>query len=136
MTAAPRAIAPGLFVVGDAGPRLRAARCDACARLHFPATSWCPYCGGATCTPADVGATGTLYLHTAVASRPPGYRGPVPFGFGVVEIPEGLRVVTRLTTSDLRALRPGLPMRLVVEPLFVDDDDTPVLSYAFAPEPA
>ena len=33
---------------------------------------------------------------------PPGYTGEVPFGFGVVELPEGLRVITRLTES-----RPG-----------------------------
>jgi hypothetical protein len=31
-------------------------------------------------------------------------------------------------------LAPDLPMTLVVEPLFTDDDGTPVLSYAFAPD--
>jgi uncharacterized OB-fold protein len=57
----------------------------------------------------------------------------VPFGFGVVELPEGLRVVTRITETDLAMLRPGLAMRLVVDELFHEDDGTPVLSYAFAP---
>ena len=66
-------------------------------------------------------------------SQPPGYRGPLPYGFGVVELPEGLRVVTRLTESNLDRLRDGLAMRLVVEPLFTEDDGTAVLSYAFAP---
>ena len=31
---------------------------------------------------------------------PPGYLGEVPFGFGVVELDEGLRVLGRLTESD------------------------------------
>ncbi len=31
---------------------------------------------------------------------PPGYAGAVPYGFGVVELPEGLRVITRLADPD------------------------------------
>ncbi len=131
---AARPIAPGLFTADPAAPRLVAGRCPACARLHFPSSAWCPYCSAAGCDTAEIGATGTLYLFTAVKSAPPGYRGPLPFGFGVVDLPEGLRVVARLTEADTAALRPGMPMRLVVERLFTDDDGTPVLSYAFAPE--
>jgi uncharacterized OB-fold protein len=70
-----------------------------------------------------------------VANRPPGYRGPLPYGFGVVELGEGLRVITRLTESDPARLRPGLAVTLVIEPLFTDDDGTRVLAYAFAPDP-
>ena len=84
-----------------------------------------------------VGPAGRLRLCTVVANRPPGYRGPLPYGFGVVELDgTGLEVITRLTESDPARLRPGLAVRLVVEPLFADDDGTPVLSYAFAPDPA
>src|SRR5690348_8509495 len=132
--AAPRHIAPGLFVDDPSDPRLLAARCAGCAALHFPAGAVCPYCGADGCTEARVGPRGRLWLYTAVTSRPPGYRGDVPYGFGVVELDGGLRVVTRLTEARLDRLRAGLAMRLVVEPLFADDDGTPVLSYAFRPE--
>jgi len=43
-------------------------------------------------------------------------------------------VIARLTESRLERLRPGIPLRLVVEPLFTDDDGRAVLSYAFRPE--
>ena len=69
-------------------------------------------------------------------TAPPGYRGPVPYGFGVVELADGLRIVTCLTESRLERLRPGLPMRLVVAPLFTDEAGRPVLSWAFRPEDA
>jgi uncharacterized OB-fold protein len=128
-----RLIADGLFDPADA-PRLRAARCTACAQLHFPASTTCPYCGVDGATATLVGPAGTLRLFTVVASPPPGYRGPLPYGFGVVELDGvGLQVIARLTVSELAQLRPGLPVTLVVEPLFTDDDGTPVLSYAFAP---
>jgi len=129
----PRPIADGLFRITPDGPRLLAARCDGCGKLHFPASESCPYCGGASCHEAALAGTGLLFLYTVVKSAPPGYRGPLPYGFGIVELPEGLRVVTRLTEPDAARLRRGQAMRLVVEPLFNDDDGTPVLSYAFAP---
>jgi len=130
----PRPIAPGLFETSADGPRLRAARCAACGKLHFPATTTCPYCGSETTTPTLVGPTGRLRLFTVVASRPPGYRGALPYGFGVVEL-DGvdLQVITRLTESDLHRLGPGLPVTLVIEPLFIDDEGAQVASYAFAP---
>jgi uncharacterized OB-fold protein len=131
-----RPITPGLFVVGPAGPRLIAGRCDACSALHFPAASICPYCAAGGCVEIPVGPRARLWLHTAVTTRPPGYRGPVPYGFGVVEIDAGLRVVTRLSEPRPDRLRPGMPMHLVVEPLFTDDEGSAVLSYAFAPDAA
>jgi uncharacterized OB-fold protein len=81
-----------------------------------------------------VGPAGTLRLFTAVSARPPGYRGPLPFGFGVVELNgTGLQVITRLTEADPRKLAVGQPVTLVIEQLCSDDDGTPVLSYAFRP---
>ena len=129
-----RPISAGLFVVDAAGPRLLAARCRACRQPHFPAQATCPYCGGDGCSETRLGPAARLYLYTAVHASPPGYRGPIPYGFGVVELEDGLRVVTRLTEARLDRLRPGLPMRLVIEPLFTDDAGHPVLSYAFRPE--
>ncbi len=133
---APRPIAPGLFTSSDDGVRLLASRCSKCACLQFPAADTCPYCGHDACAAHAVGPAGTLFLFTSVASRPPGYRGALPFGFGVVELREGLRVVTRLTEPDPTKLRAGQAMHLVVTPLFTDDDGTPVVSYAFAPDAA
>ena len=131
----PRPIAPGLFGNGPHGPSLVVGRCVECGRLHFPAGPACPYCSAAPCVAGEVGPAGRLCLFTVVSNRPPGYPGPLPYGFGVVEMDGGLRVITRLTESRLDRLRPGLPMRLVVEPLFTDDAGRPVLAWAFAPEP-
>ena len=131
-----RPIHPGLFATDGAEPQLLAARCAACGKPHFPPGTVCPYCGADGCAQIRVGPEARLCLYTAVLTRPPGYRGEVPYGFGVVELAGGLRVVARLTEAHLERLRAGLPMRLVVEPLFSDDEGHPVLSYAFRPEGA
>ena len=134
LEAAPRPIAERLFRDAPDGPHLLAGRCIACGQLHFPRGPVCPYCAADDPDERPVGPTARLWLFTAVTSRPPGYRGPLPFGFGIVELDGGLRVVARLTEADVTRLRPGLPMRLVLEPLHTDDDGRPVVSYAFRPE--
>ena len=129
-----RPITPALFTAEPNGPRLIVGRCGACTALHFPAAPTCPYCAFESCTETPVGPGGRLWLYTSVLTRPPGYRGPVPYGFGVVELAGGLRVVTRLTESRVECLHRGMAMQLVIEPLFTDDAGCSVLSYAFAPE--
>ena len=51
----------------------------------------------------------------------------------MVELPEGLRVVSRLTEPDPTRLAAGQPMHMVVVPVRVDDGHD-VTTYAFAPD--
>lgn len=124
----------GLLSSLEDEPRLLGGRCPACRALHFPATQSCPYCSAGGCAATELAARGTLLLFTAVEKAPPGYRGKVPYGFGVVELPEGIRLVTRLTEARPEALDCGMPVRLVFEELFVNDSGDTVVGWAFAPE--
>ena len=129
-----RPVRDGLFRdCGDGSARLLGGRCGECGRSHFPHGPVCPYCSADSPAAAELGPSATLWLYTAVLRPPPGYRGRVPFGFGIVDLEEGVRVVTRLTEADPSRLRPGHPMRLVVDDLHTDDDGTRVITYAFAP---
>ena len=71
-----------------------------------------------------------MWAWTAVTAAPPGYQGSLPYGVGVVELPEGIRVITRLTEGDPAALRQQQAMELRVVPLHTDAE---VVTYAFAP---
>jgi uncharacterized OB-fold protein len=83
--------------------------------------------------PTELTGSGTLWAWTAVTSAPPGYEGEIPYGLGVVELPEGIRVITRLTESDPAALAFGQAMVLRVVPLHADADGNDVVTFAFAP---
>jgi len=83
---------------------------------HFPLSEVCPYTGHDDVEPVALPRTGRLWLWTSVTSAPPGYEGPVPYGFGVVELDGvGLRVVGRITEPDAAKLREGDAMRVVVD---------------------
>jgi uncharacterized OB-fold protein len=104
--------------------------CGQCGLRHFPEARHCPWCGSDRVSSVRLATTGTLWSWTAVQSAPPGYTGPVPFGFGVVELTDdGLRVVTLLTEPDPARLHQGDAMVFTTAP--VDSDGT--VAWAFAP---
>jgi uncharacterized protein len=122
----------GLFTADP--PRLVGSRCGACGRFHFPAHRICPFCAASRTTPVELSPDGRLWAFTAVTAAPPGYHGDVPFGFGVVELAEGIRVISRLTESDPERLSLGQAVHLQIVPLHVDDGGNQVVTYAFAPD--
>jgi uncharacterized OB-fold protein len=123
----------GLFEETDAGAvQLLGARCPSCGRSLFPRSELCPYCSSTGVEAVVLSDVGELWGWTVVQTAPPGYEGPVPFGFGVVELPEGLRIITRLELSDTD-LDFGLPMRLGVAELHDNDDGETIVTYTFVP---
>jgi uncharacterized protein len=124
-----RPVHEGLFT----DTHLIGGRCAACERYHFPAASICPSCGAGETSRVALSETGTLWGWTAVTAAPPGYGGEVPFGFGVVELPEGLRVITRLEEADPARLSFGMPVQFALAPLHTDDDGNQVVTYTFTP---
>jgi uncharacterized OB-fold protein len=123
----------GLFKESADGVELLGSRCSACGRYLFPRAELCPYCSSDDVEPVVLSDEGTVWGWTVVQTAPPGYEGPVPFGFGVVELPEGLRVITRLEIGDGDDLDFGLPVRLGIAELHDNDDGETVVTYTFAP---
>src|SRR5512139_487523 len=110
-----RAIREGLFTMPDdpGAARLLGGYCGACGRVTFPAQVLCPYCGADSCEPRALSAEGVVEVCTTVTNRPPGYDGPLPFGFGVVELPDGIRIVSRLREPE--RVCPGTRVRFILD---------------------
>lgn len=123
----------GLFTTPDdpQAARLLAGRCASCGRFSFPAQSVCPYCAADGCETAPLSPRGVIEVCTTVINRPPGYEGALPFGFGVVELPEGIRIISRISKPDRST--PGSLVRLVLEPLCIDAEGREIVTYSFEP---
>jgi uncharacterized OB-fold protein len=124
----PAAVRDDLFTHTVQGPRLIAGTCPACAASTFPLSLYCPACeDGAELEPSLLSPEGTIYTCTVVRHRPPGYHGPVPYGFGLVELPERIRVSALLFADDLDGLAIGQAVGLRLLPV----DEAGRLTYAF-----
>jgi uncharacterized OB-fold protein len=131
--------ADGLFAETSDGPRLLGSRCVTCATPYFPRTSGChnPDCDNSKIEDAVFGPHGSLWSVTIQSYQPP---APVvtpepwqPYGVGVVELPEGLRVIGRLLTDDPSSVAVGSDVELVIAPLGKDADGADVISWQFKP---
>ena len=130
-------IAPNLFEFSAKGAHLVGSRCVKCGEVRFPVSAFCPQCCTGTTETVGLSRRGILYSFTVQRFRPPPpYRGPQefePYGVGMIELPEGLRVTAVLAGHDLDGLRVGMEMELIVTKLFEDEMGRDVLGYKFRP---
>lgn len=115
-------------------PRLIGSKCNNCGEVVFPAQTGCPNCCSEGMTEILMGPRGKLFSFSNVCMPvPTGYRGPVPYGVGLVDLPEGARVVAHLTESDPAKLKIGMDMVLVIGRLFDDEEGNEVIGFEFKP---
>lgn len=134
------AFAPDVFTWPSDEPQLIGGTCPACAAVAFPQPSSCPRCGSTEVERHLLPRRGRLFTWTTQDFLPkePYASGETletfrPYGVGLVELGDEVRVEARLTESDPARLRIGMPMRLAIVPFRVEPDGTEVVTYAFAP---
>lgn len=111
-------------------PSLLGGRCTACAQLSFPRERFCAHCGAGDPELVPLSTRGTIYSWTIARFAPPGYHGEVPFGVGVVELDDGIRVTSTLSAQPLESLRTGATVSFKL--IEVATDDEPVTSWTYA----
>jgi uncharacterized protein len=134
------AFAPDVFTWPSDEPRLLGGRCAACAAVTFPVPGSCARCGSTGIERHELPRRGTLWTFTTQEFLPkePYAGGETqetfrPYGVGMVQLGDEVRVEGRLTENDPAKLRIGMEVELVVVPFRTDDDGTEVVTYAFAP---
>ncbi|HEY7069434.1 MAG TPA: OB-fold domain-containing protein [Acidimicrobiales bacterium] len=134
------AFAPDVFTWPSDEPQLIGARCTACAAVTFPLGPSCPRCGTPDPERHLLARRGTLWTWTtqdflpkepyAGGETPETFR---PYGVGLVQLGDDVRVEARLTEADPSRLDFGMEVELAIVPFRVDEDGTEVMTYAFRP---
>jgi uncharacterized OB-fold protein len=134
------AFAPDVFTWPSDEPQLIGGRCSACAAVTFPQTGSCARCGSVDVEAHLLPRRGTLWTFTTQEFLPKEpYAGGetqetfTPYGVGIVQLGDEVRVEGRLTVADVNVLRIGMEVELVIVPFRTDPDGTEVLVFAFAP---
>lgn len=115
-------------------PQLIAGQCLQCGETVFPTPMLCPNCQNENIAEVQLSRKGKIYSCTVVMQQPrPYYKGPVPYGLGFVELPEGVRIETLFTDCDPDSLHIGMEVELVIEKLYEDDQGQELITYKFRP---
>ena len=131
--------AANLFAETAEGPRLLGSKCSSCATPYFPRSPVChnPDCTDSKVEDAAFGPRGKLWS-CAIQNYPPPppakYNEPYsPYAIGLVDLPEGLRVLGRISTDNPEGLQLGTDVELVLEELYRDENGTEVITWKFKP---
>lgn len=121
-------------IAGPEGIRLLGSQCGACGEVSLGTNAVCLNCGSTEISSLPLSQEGTLWTYTIVRHKPPGdYRGAepfVPFGLGLVELPEGIRVMAPLE-GDVDSFRIGTRMQLRLQVLGAGGN-APSAAFSFA----
>lgn len=97
--------------------RRDAVQCAGCGRVLFPPGPVCRVCGGREFSAAQVGERGTVVAVTRVSGG-----GPRDRGVAVVELSDGVRLLCQLADTPAALMQAGLPVRLALRRLEVDEE--------------
>jgi uncharacterized OB-fold protein len=136
----PKMLAPDISTWPDPDPQLIGSRCGDCGATTFPTQPICPRCTSEAMSDLLLPGRGTLVTWTTQGFLPgPPYAGSEtaesfePFGMGLVQLGDVIKVEGRLTEGDPEKLRFGMEVELTMRPLYTDDEGDDVLMFAFAP---
>jgi uncharacterized protein len=134
-----KALAPEISTWPDENPQLIGSKCGACGATAFPTQDRCPRCSAAGMSQIRLPRQGTLVAWTTQGFPPgPPYAGPtgkafVPFGVGLVQLDDVIRVEGRLTENDPAKLRFGMDVELKMVQFTTDEEGNEVVTFAFRP---
>lgn len=115
--------------------RLLGSKCNNCGEVSLGEVSTCENCGGENLTVIPLSKYGKLWTYTIIRNRPPGdFKGEVPMGEGLVELPEGIRVKSPLG-GDVENLKIGMDLKFIAYPLYETENGEEVIAFRFDPIP-
>ena len=94
--------------------RLVAQRCSGCGRLRHPPRPMCPECHSVDVETVELSGTGTVYSY-AILHHPQHPAFSYPVVAVLVDLDEGVRIVSNLTGVTPRDVAIGMPVRVAFE---------------------
>ena len=91
-------------------------RCRDCGTKRFYPRALCPRCLSSATEWVRASGWGTVYSFTVThQNQAPGFREELPYVLAIVELDEGVRMMTNVVGCAPDAVRIGMPVQVVIE---------------------
>ena len=98
---------------GLARGELRIQRCDDCLRHVFYPRTICPHCFSSALTWITATGRGKIYSYTVVHQAYGAFADTVPFIIAIVELEEGVRMMTQIVATLREEIAIGKPVSII-----------------------
>jgi uncharacterized OB-fold protein len=89
-------------------------RCKDCGVFQFYPRALCATCAGET-EWVDASGRGTLHTYTIIRqNRSPAFAALSPYAVGIVELEEGVRMMSNIVDCDVEQLQIGMPLEVLL----------------------
>jgi uncharacterized OB-fold protein len=105
---------------GIAQGELRIQRCDACSRAVFYPRALCPHCHSEQLSWITATGKGTIYSYTVAHQAFGSFANDVPYIIAIVELTEGVRMMTRIIDAPRERVAIGVPVQVTFASLSED----------------
>ena len=106
------------FWAGAREHRFLVRHCNACGRKHFYPRHYCPHCWSENCEWRPSSGRGRLYSYTVIHETDvPAFRERLPYIVALVDLEEGVRVVSNVVECTPEIVHVGMPVEVVFEHL-------------------
>ena len=116
-------------------PQLIGSECSACGEVYFPRKEKgiCIRCGHRGLKDVKLDRRGKIHSFSIIMQQPTQFfLGKAPYAYGYINLPN-VRVRAMFTGCDLKELKIGMPVELVIEKLGEDGQGNEVLAPKFRP---
>jgi len=130
----------GLFTWPSKDPRLIATKCMSCGNVRFPSGNTCnnPFCEDRdNVAEVELSKKGKVFSYFIEYYQPPlpfpQQKSFEPYGVGWVELPDGIRIIGMMTQCDIKDIKVGMEVELVVEKLCEDEQGNEAMTWKWKP---
>ena len=115
--------------------RLEAGQCRKCRKTWFPPRLKCPDCGGEAFAKVRLPTDGKLLTFTVVHTAPERFAKLAPYGIGIVELSNKVKLTAQIVDVEPEELKTGMPVRLEFRKIH-DVGHAGVICYGYKAVPA
>jgi len=105
--------------------------CKTCGTDYFPQRKICPKCRRkGVLEDKKMPEEGKIFSFTQVHAAPQGFEHDSPYYLAIVELTNGVRLLTQVVDSDDDKVRIGAPVKLVFRKIFEDGKEG-IIAYGY-----
>jgi uncharacterized OB-fold protein len=106
-------------------------KCETCGTPYYPARKICPKCRRkGKLVKQAMPHHGTIYSYTRVHAAPSGFEHESPYELAIVELDNGVRLLTQIVDSPQEKIVVGASARMVFRKIYADAGEG-IIAYGY-----